>query len=145
MKKQFRILPFFLLFAFSLTASAAEKIMYKWTDTQGEVHYTERPPKDIEYTIIKSYADESPTPRATKQVESAPKAQEKNSYTTWRDENCTIATQNLDVLDNASRIGVDDGQGGTRLMTDEEKATKIKAMTEQRNKYCKPTETEKKK
>ena len=62
------------------------------------------------------------------------------AYTSWRQENCTRANENLDILRNASRIGVDDGQGGKRLMSDEEKAAQIKDMEAQREKYCEQTE-----
>jgi len=112
--------------------------MYKWTDDKGEIHYTERAPKGVEYTRIRTYVDSSSaaaskTPQANNPADSAKK---KDTYGTWRDENCTIANQNLDVLKNASRIGVDDGQGGKRLMSDEEKNEKIAQMQKQRDKYC---------
>lgn len=117
---------------------AAEKIMFKWKDSNGEVHYTERAPKGIEYTRIKTYVDSSaaissPSPEKPAQKEAA---ESKNAYGTWKDENCTLAKQNLDMLTTASRIGVDDGQGGTRLMSEEEKKAKIAQMEEQRDKYC---------
>ena len=56
--------------------------------------------------------------------------------TDWRKDNCRIAIQNLDILENAGRISQDDGQGGKRLMTEEEKDKKVKAMRAQKEKYC---------
>jgi hypothetical protein len=132
------IISALLAFA-SANLVAAEKIMYKWTDSNGEVHYTERAPKGIEYTRIKTKVDSSAaistrtTPK-TEEEQKSPAASK--AYTTWRKENCTAANENLDILRNASRIGVDDGQGGKRLMTDEEKAKQIKDMEAQRDKYC---------
>jgi len=118
---------------------AAEKIMYKWTDDKGEVHYTERAPKGIEYTRIKTYVDSSTAVTSKPTAVEAKKEQSTEAtkaYGTWREENCNSAKHNLDILKNRSRIGVDDGQGGKRLMSDEEKTEKIAQMEEQRDKYC---------
>lgn len=122
---------------------AAEKIMYKWTDSKGEVHYTERAPKGIEYTRIKTYIDSNAAVSAKATAKAEPEkatTEASKAYTSWRQENCTRANENLDILRNASRIGVDDGQGGKRLMSDEEKAAQIKDMEAQREKYCEQTE-----
>ena len=121
-------------------AFSAEQYIYKWKDSQGMVHYTERPPEPgIAFERVRRPAKESKSsqPAATPAPATSKAATEKDdSYGSWRKENCKIANQNLDVLNNAARIAQDDGQGGTRLMTDEEKAEKIQKMTEQRDKYC---------
>ena len=139
MNKLLIILSSLLILGTSVSVLAGEKIMYKWTDEKGEVHYSERAPKGIEYTRIRTYVDSSKAASspAPKLPEKQTKLEnKKDSYGTWREENCTIATQNLEMLQNAGRIGVDDGQGGKRLMTDEEKAEKIAQMKEQQEKYC---------
>jgi hypothetical protein len=142
MKTGFKTLLFITVILACHSVFAAVKIMYKWTDEKGEVHYTERAPKGIEYTRITTHVDADnaaatrvPTPKTP-----AIKDDKKSSYGTWRQENCTIATQNLEMLNTASRIGVDDGQGGKRLMSDEEKAKQIAQMQEQIEKYCKKAE-----
>ncbi len=146
MKMQFRAL-FIIVFIFtSLNVSAKEKFMYKWNDDKGEIHYTERAPKGIEYTRIRILVDSTATasnklPIATSSPESQEK--KKSSYGTWRDENCTAAKQNLDILKNAARISVDDGQGGKQLMSDEQKQEKIAQMEEQKTKYCNVEEDKK--
>ena len=145
MKKLLLTLSIGVFLSSSLSLLAGEKIMYKWTDEKGEVHYSERAPKGVEYKRIRTYVDtskaaSSPIPKnPLNKTESETK---KDTYGTWRQENCTIATQNLEMLQTAGRIGVDDGQGGKRLMTDEEKAEKIAHMKEQQEKYC--TESEEK-
>ena len=131
----------FVLIAFfvSSNATSAEQYIYKWKDAQGMVHYTERPPeKGIAFEKVRRERDtgkKRAQQTVSQQAEKAEDAKD-DSYGSWRKENCKIATQNLDVLENAARIAADDGQGGTRLMTDEEKAEKIKKMTEQKQKYC---------
>ncbi len=131
----------------SANAIAAEKIMYKWKDSNGEVHYTERAPKGIEYTRIKTYVDSSAAVSSKSPAKAEAEAKAKSpeaskAYTSWRQENCMRANENLDILKNAARIGVDDGQGGKRLMSDEEKAAQIKDMEAQRDKYCEQTDDE---
>ncbi|TQV75603.1 DUF4124 domain-containing protein [Aliikangiella marina] len=125
--------------AFNPKSVAAEQYIYKWKDTQGMVHYTERPPAPgIPYERVRRPKDKgapAQAPVAAKQAE-AIEAEADDSYTSWKKENCKIAQQNLDVLQNAARIAQDDGQGGKRLMTDEEKAEKIKQMNAQVQKYC---------
>jgi len=121
-------------------AISAEQYIYKWKDAQGMVHYTERPPEPgVAFEKVRRTTDkgqkEIPV-RAPQQSASNDDSTKDDSYNSWRRDNCKIATQNLDVLQNASRIAQDDGQGGKRLMTDEEKAAQIKKMTEQQQKYC---------
>jgi len=130
----------------TIQLSAEEKILYKWTDEKGEINYTERAPKGIEYTTIRSHVASggaTASNRPVKPMNQAKGETKKGAYGTWREENCTIANQNLEILREASRIGVDDGQGGKRLMTDEEKASKVKAMETQRDKYCAANEEQK--
>lgn len=139
MKIQIKPLIFTLGLLVSFQLFAAEKILYKWTDEKGEVHYTERAPRGVEYTKIVTHVQSGGATSNKLPVNPMNQAKEepkKDSYGGWKDENCTIANQNLDVLRNAARIGVDDGQGGKRLMTDEEKQEKITAMEQQRDKYC---------
>ena len=80
---------------------AAEKIMYKWTDSKGEVHYTERAPKGIEYTRIKTYVDSNAAVSAKATAKAEPEkatTEASKAYTSWRQENCTRANENLDIL-----------------------------------------------
>ncbi len=140
MKTQRQFILGFVLVLASLNLTAAEKIMYKWTDDKGEIHYTERAPKGIEYTRIRTVVDTS-QPASNNLPTAAEQAKEKekdNTYGTWRQENCTIANQNLDILQNAARISVSDGQGGKQLMSDQQKQEKISQMEKQRDKYCDP-------
>lgn len=118
----------------------AEKYMYKWKGKDGEIHYSERPPKGVEFTRIKVAADKgvpaAKAPVTAQQNNAAKETGKESKYQAWKKENCKIANENLDILRNSGRIAQDDGQGGTRLMSDEEKAENIKKMEEQRDKYC---------
>ena len=145
MKSLFYISIFLTSLLVSFQLSAEEKILYKWTDDKGEINYTERAPKGIEYIKIRSHVASggASSTNLPVKINQAKEEAKKGAYGTWREENCTIANQNLEILKEASRIGVDDGQGGKRLMTDEEKASKVKAMETQRDKYCTANEEQK--
>jgi len=138
MKILFRSVVSVFVILVSVNLMAGEKIMYKWTDDKGEVHYSERAPKGVEYKRIRTYVDSNASSPAPVKLPKTPDEAKKsaNSYDTWRVENCTIANQNLDMLNTAKRISADDGQGGKRLMTDEEKQEQINKMEAQRDKYC---------
>jgi len=131
----------FLLALGLTTQVSAGKYMYKWKSADGEIHYTEQPPQGVEFERIrvagdKHHGNDAATP-VQQQDESKPlQTPEDDKYDSWKQDNCRIAKQNLDVLSNAERIGQDDGKGGTRLMTDEERQASIQKMTEQRDKYC---------
>jgi len=137
MKKIAILLCSTLILAVSSDVFSAKKIMYKWTDDKGEIHYSERAPKGYEYKKITTYVNENAVTKVAPEAAPANKPDISSRYNNWKDENCTIATQNLDMLKNTARIGVDDGDGGKRLMTDEEKQEKIEKMVAQQTKYCK--------
>ena len=125
----------------NFSALAADKYMYKWKGDDGELHYTERPPQGIDYQRIRVRAKESKSPAVTSRMAPKPVQDDQikkadDSYASWRKGNCDIARKNLDVLENASRIAQDDGEGGTRLMTDEEKKANTDRANEQIEKYC---------
>lgn len=128
------------------TTFAAEQYIYKWKDTSGQVNYTERPPEaGIAYQKVRRVVDEKAGDARLSQSDNTSviekrDAEQEDKYASWKEQNCKIANQNLDVLQNAARINKDDGKGGKRLMTEEEKAQQIKKMTEQRDRYCIKTE-----
>ncbi len=134
------------ILSFSFNAeSSSPKYMYKWKSADGEIHYSERPPRGVKYTRIRVADDKGSAPVAkpksdltnsNDQQQTTNVGNSSSKYQEWRKENCKIATQNLDVLQNDARIAQDDGQGGTRLMSDEEKQANIKKMLEQQKKYC---------
>ena len=127
-----------VLAALSGNVFAENSYTYKWKSSDGEIHYTDRPPasgipfEKIRIQTRKGQAGEAATKSTAKKAD----APEDDTYSGWRKENCKRAIQNLDILENASRIAQDDGQGGTRLMSEEEKQEKMEKMQKQKDKYC---------
>lgn len=54
--------PAAVLLAFFLAAPAAAQTMYRWTDAQGRVQYSDRPPKEFKGEVVKIEADVQPPP-----------------------------------------------------------------------------------
>ena len=138
--KQLISLSFTLAFLISAVNVSAESYTYKWKSADGEVHYTERPPAvGIPFTKIRVKDDgrkgQTQSKLETSSSENAASKKD-DAYKGWREDNCKIANQNLDVLENSGRISTDDGQGGTRLMTDEERKAKVEKMKAKKDKYC---------
>jgi hypothetical protein len=126
-----------LLFSFA----QAESYMYKWKNANGEVQYTERPPAPgVKFQRIKvknPSSGESPNYAKTEKTEGQDQEKpEGEAYGGWKKDNCDRANKNLDILQNAGRISQDDGQGGKRLMSDEERQAQIVQMKALKDKYC---------
>ena len=129
---------------FAVNASAA---MYKWTDKQGNVHYTETPPPEGDSTEItppprvaapltnksdnKNVPDEkngsSPSPQSETQL--SPEQQEAYRL------NCEAAKGNLETYKTARRIKTPDGE--IVVMDDEIRQQKMQQAQEQIKKFCK--------
>lgn len=141
-----------LILSYTLGTSVAfssEKYIYKWKDEKGVTQYSERQPalgtkfvrvRQSQNTSLPSTPSEASTkssaPLSKKSRVDANETGGDDNYKSWQQENCKIAKQNLDILLNAGRVAQDDGKGGKRLMTDEEKQEQIEKMTAQKDKYC---------
>ncbi len=132
----------------SFSVLAAEKYIYKWKNDKGVIQYTERQPapgtkfERIKQTSTHASTTSSSTSNSPKSKDTKNEKEKSadDNYESWQKDNCRIANQNLDILLNAGRIAQDDGQGGKRLMTDEEKKSQIAQMQAQKEKYCAKSE-----
>lgn len=111
-----------VLFVFVLTTglaaepALADEIVYKWKDSNGELHYTQRPPVGIASEAIsvkKGYSTRDDAAREPTQEEriAADKA-----------ERCRVATQNFEVLSKPGDVKRRDEYGGEQTLSAEEKA-----------------------
>lgn len=114
--------------------TAAESALYRWKDSEGNPVMSDRPPpQGVQYETISTKSSvvhrvegEAPPEAVTPPAEPEPAApvpgkpvkglHEKNP------EYCEAARKNLEVIDRAPRIRIDDGEGGLRYITDEERA-----------------------
>lgn len=133
-----RVLLIIALALASTGASAAGKI-YKWTDKDGVVHYDAQPPPDAaDATRVK--LDAAPTATAASTTAAATEQTTKTEGPLKKqfEENCAIATKNLDALSQAGPIAVrqEDGTMGEE-MSGAQREELLKTAREQVALYCK--------
>lgn len=136
------VLLLLLLFAFALPAGA--QTFYKWTDAQGNVHYTDEPPAQGDYEEVRPATGPADSETASaaerlqswreRQVESAEREAEERAEReeaeraeAIRAENCTRARENARVLEQNTRILLPAGEEGgePERMTDEERLRRL--------------------
>jgi hypothetical protein len=128
-----------LLALLTLGAAAAGADVYKWTDDGGVMQYTQSPPEDRPFTVVKQ--QRSPVPSSAPQG-SMPSAQPEvdggdtatpvataatESVTEAKQHNCELARQNLDVLSTKTAILLSDPVSGERRrLSDDERQQQIR-------------------
>ncbi|NVK21647.1 MAG: DUF4124 domain-containing protein [Kangiellaceae bacterium] len=143
---------FSVMIALMSTSVIAGQTIYKWKDAKGNLKYTQtKPPAGTAYVTIKnrdSRASSSPAPQASEQAASATSKQdeiiaqqeaEKKRVNSANQEinrkNCTIAKNNLEVLETRSRVQVEEN-GERRMLSDEERAERLTKAKENVSKFC---------
>jgi hypothetical protein len=144
------LLTSLLTMAMSFSAEA-NKPIYKWKDSAGNLKYTQsKPPRGTDYDVIYQRQSDS---SQQKQNNAESKQQTQNTSTQSQDDiiaqqeaakkaneeirkkNCTIAKNNLDSLQNNRRIFVKEGDG-RRVLTDEEKSSRLDETKKDIEEYC---------
>jgi len=141
------VLNLFLIIGviFSNLTFATEDV-YQWKDDKGITHFTQTPPLDKAYKVIKGKEEKfNPSNyRSNTRVNSNKMTQatsnaassEIERYQATRKHNCKVAQKNLLTLTNVARIRVTGSDGKERLLTDTEKADKIKLSQQQVKNFC---------
>ncbi len=145
MKTLFRLVIISLSLGTCLSVFSAEhisKVTYRWTDENGIVQYTERPPATRGYEIITVTA--SGGKEVTSISEEEATKENANTVENTLDEvikanerNCKIARQNMEVLSKIARIRVSDEKGENRILTPEEKQVRVDETQKQIDTFCK--------
>lgn len=138
--------------AFSAHAHAD---LYKWTDAQGKVHYTDQPPTLNSQTIKPSSAGQAETTSKAKQSldardqayqkrskeakDARDKAEKEAEQTRIARENCDKARKNLSTLQNAStpRIYTTNAAGQRVYMDDSARETALASSQKSVTQFCK--------
>lgn len=136
------------LLAFGQTASAAKEGYYRWQDGEGEVHFTQQPPRGQQYQFIetKGGAAYQPAPRLdendaeNEQTQASPgdTAPKKMEVLPPKDPAiCAQARSNMQRLQlNGARIRVTEADGSSRLLNQEEIATQRERAQEAIKLHC---------
>lgn len=126
-----------------LSTSTQADVVYRWVDKDNIVHYSERPPKGIKSTRIKtssgSSSEVNKNSMATSQSEQEAKrklAEAKLPDPKKNKEVCERATFNYNLLNERARIKQKDENGEIRYLSDEEKEEQKKAAKVAMDTYC---------
>ena len=134
------------------TVSLAAKV-YKWTDSQGNVHYGERAPntqaKEVELRNLHPSGSEAPAPANSPQdvnklldtlskerQEKADKAAAAEQERKQREKNCAAAKRNATGYQIGGRIYEIDENGERRFLGDKEIDKKLEASKREVEKWC---------
>lgn len=147
------VLLLLILGVIVLPAGAAT--FYKWTDDQGNVHYTDEPPAEGEYEVVRpdpapanseaasaterleawrARQEESAVRRAEQRAEREEAAREQAA----REENCNRAREKARVMEQSNRILLPpEEEGGEPVrMSDDERLRQLEEAREQVSEFC---------
>ncbi len=122
-------------------ADAAGEV-YKWTDEDGVVHYTDSPPEGKPFTTKEVKTPVVPAPAPAPEAATSTKATgtpPAEATKTPAQRNCDIARKNLENLNAHENITADRNNDGVQEpLTAEERATEIKRSESLIAVYCEP-------
>lgn len=113
------------------TAFAAE--VYRWTDDDGQVHYSSTPPSDREVTVIE-VTDEG-TPLSSSAASDSATATD-DEAAAQRREHCETARHNLEILEDESIETFLDADGETISFDADERAALLEETQAQVQYFC---------
>jgi Tfp pilus assembly protein PilV len=139
---------FFLALAAASTAFAASGQVYKWTDAQGVVHYSDAPPPTTQANVqtvrvtggdrphdvagsAPAEADATQQPGQNQVAQNAPAAANDHS------KDCATARSNLELLQSKFQVNVTDSNGKAVALDDKSRQVQIADMNAQISLYCK--------
>lgn len=122
--------------AFQPDAAAQEQTIYKWMDEEGVVHYTARPPEDVEFEEVgiesrEPVEAENDDPESSEDVPAENEPPEQPEMTKQEPdpelvaERCAQARSNIDNLNQYENVTVRGDDGEQRSVSDEERMRMI--------------------
>ncbi len=131
-----------LLLVLCLSALPAAAGMYKWTDAQGTVHYSQFPPAGVKAQEIRVQAPPPAAEPAPARADSAgpakapPRPPESPELARQRAENCKTARYNLVILQRNPHVRIKEADGGYRVLTPGERQRRIDDLQSQIDQFC---------
>jgi hypothetical protein len=127
--------------------------LYKWTDSQGKVHYTDQPPTVNAQTIKSPQSGQAETTTQATQTlnekdqaylkrreeaeQARLKAEKEAEQERIQRENCTKARNNLNTLQNTSRVYTTNAAGQRTYMDDAARADALANSQKAVSDFCK--------
>lgn len=129
-----------LLTIMMIFASSASAGLYKWVDSEGNVHYSQKPPRGQQFKRLKS---PPPAPENSKPLYQSTELKKKNSDVlateTAKNEKiratkCSNAKTNLNSYQLNRRVR--DKDGNVTIVDDKERALQIEKAKKAINEFC---------
>ena len=138
---------FFMAMAAASTAFAAGGQVYKWTDAQGVVHYSDAPPPTTQSNVqtVRVTGGDRPhdvgssTPAEPDAAPPQQPGQNQVAQNAPSDfaKNCATARSNLELLQSKFQVNVTDANGKAVALDDKSRQVQIADMNAQISLYCK--------
>ncbi|KAB2926259.1 MAG: DUF4124 domain-containing protein [Candidatus Contendobacter sp.] len=137
----------------AVVTTQAQQFIYKWTDAQGMVKYSElAPPTGVKYEMVRKSSAAAGTEAAlssqqakeqeelareeAKQKEQAEQAKKETEDA--RAKNCEVARKNLQVLQGEAQVVKTDAQGKKVVLDAEQRAEELKKAQKDQDYFCNP-------
>ena len=123
-----------------MIAASASAGLYKWVDNEGNVHYSQKPPRDKQFKRLKAPAsapeNSKPLYQSIKQknISGNVAASESAKNEKIRATNCTNAKKNLSSYQRSRRIR--DNDGNVITIDDNVRAKQIKIAKQAISDFC---------
>lgn len=130
-------------------ALAQEQTIYKWMDEEGVIHYTARPPEDVDFEEVSTRTREPVEPASggdeTERMDDGAAAgtppEQPQSARSGPDpevvaERCTQARSNLENLNRYENITVEGDDGEQRPVSDDERMRMIEEAQQFIDEWC---------
>ncbi|MFZ0255242.1 MAG: DUF4124 domain-containing protein [Gammaproteobacteria bacterium] len=143
----------YLITLFVIPYASATADPYKWSDSQGRVHYGDRPPPDQAAEPVKVHP--SPTPKSavkptahtganpaepatgTSRQDETTSPNGETSSKQLMQENCQIAQRNFEILTTSGRrVHATDADGKPYVLDDKERELKLSETQKEIEKFC---------
>jgi len=133
------LLPALLPVLLMPPAAESAEAVYRWVDDDGVVHYSQQAPRGIDAERVAPgrantvsmpgaarQSEDAPDPEAERRRELDQAAQERlRKVSARRAENCRQARTRFEQLTTHPRIRLTDEEGNTRMLTEEERQSRI--------------------
>lgn len=117
--------------------SWAEKNYYRWVDSKGVVHYTDKPPKEVAAESIQMGRKPQPQLLEEQNAEEEP-SQEETDQKSKSQERCLVERKRLAILKNNPKVNMRSNDGTVKELSAQEIKEEIAFSEKAVQLYCNP-------
>lgn len=136
-----------------IATAQAQQFIYKWTDAEGKLQYSELPPPNgIVYETVRKPSGPSsgvlpatPDPAKEQEKQAQEEAKKKEQAEAaqkqaddLRTKNCEVATKNLKALQGDSQVVKIDDKGNKVVLDDQQREAELQRAKKDHDYFCNP-------